>query len=128
MYSCPAAHPRHLMMPNLRCCTCHGCRPSAITHRNPLSKTPPAILVSVLSFPDVCERSTLLVLELLRASKAISGLHLCWFLGIPFTSCVHTARKSSPTQTFCSDLFLILKPILSYVYVCTCMSSSSVPP
>lgn len=27
-------------------------------------------------------------------------------LGIPFTCCVHTARKHSPSQTFCSDSFL----------------------
>ena len=41
---------RHLMMPNLRCCTCRGCRSSANTHRNALSKTTPAIHVSVLVF------------------------------------------------------------------------------
>lgn len=38
MYPCPATRPRHPMMPDLRCCMCHGCRSSANTHRDSLSK------------------------------------------------------------------------------------------
>lgn len=116
MYWRPATHPRRLMMPDLRCCTCHGCRPAATAHRNPLSKTPPARLVSFLSFPDVCERSTLLGPELLRAAKAFSRSTL-------HALCSHR-KKTFPNSNFLLRLFLILEPIPYH----TRKSSSSVPP